>query len=358
MEIPSAEQQITFLGNIQRVLTEGNFVSTYKYALLLALADLSIETGDDTGDPLRVTTKQIAAKWIDFYWPQCAPYPTSAEQTVLRQNTGAPAAILRALTAEVQAFEGKLFELKRRPDRWKALVRDVDQTVRTMPLWRVQRVGKETLEFLYPNARKGSEITLNPGVAFCFRKHYSLITELVRGAWVRYVRRFNPDIFGVTADLHEFMFGTGRASLKDVYEVLCQIDGSKCFYCNRGVVCGEQNVDHFIPWSRYPVDLGHNFVLADKGCNAAKSDVLPALQHFRKWMDRNASAESVLAPAFMARRLPHNLQTSRRVALWAYNQTASNNGLTWVRGREYEHLPGGWQSSMFGADFAGVPPRP
>ena len=32
---------------------------------------------------------------------------------------------------------------------------------------------------------------------------------------------------------------------------------------------GEGCVDHFIAWSRYPVDLGHNLVLAHNGCNEA-----------------------------------------------------------------------------------------
>jgi hypothetical protein len=35
-------------------------------------------------------------------------------------------------------------------------------------------------------------------------------------------------------------------------------------------------VDHFIPWSRYPADLGHNFVLAHDRCINAKSDYLAA----------------------------------------------------------------------------------
>lgn len=42
---PTAEDQVKFLMNLQRFLAEGHFVATYKYALLLALADISIESG-------------------------------------------------------------------------------------------------------------------------------------------------------------------------------------------------------------------------------------------------------------------------------------------------------------------------
>jgi hypothetical protein len=43
MPRPSAEAQVAFLANIQRILSEGQFTATYKYALLLALADIAVE---------------------------------------------------------------------------------------------------------------------------------------------------------------------------------------------------------------------------------------------------------------------------------------------------------------------------
>ena len=46
---PSSDEQIKFLVNLQRLLDEGQFVASYKFALLLALADLSVEHGDDSG---------------------------------------------------------------------------------------------------------------------------------------------------------------------------------------------------------------------------------------------------------------------------------------------------------------------
>ena len=46
---PSSDEQIKFLVNLQRLLDEGLFVASYKFALLLALADLSIERGDEGG---------------------------------------------------------------------------------------------------------------------------------------------------------------------------------------------------------------------------------------------------------------------------------------------------------------------
>lgn len=46
---PTAEEQIRFLNNLQRLLTEGGFTSTYKFALLLALSDLCVELDPSPG---------------------------------------------------------------------------------------------------------------------------------------------------------------------------------------------------------------------------------------------------------------------------------------------------------------------
>jgi hypothetical protein len=64
------------------------------------------------------------------------------------------------------------------------LVRKAARVVREMPLWRLQRIGSEQLNFLYDNQGDGRVVQLRPGVVFCFRKLHALISDLVRGAWV------------------------------------------------------------------------------------------------------------------------------------------------------------------------------
>ena len=50
----SAASELEFLRKIQRLFSEGEFVVTYKYALLQALADLSVE--GRLNQPMPVTT--------------------------------------------------------------------------------------------------------------------------------------------------------------------------------------------------------------------------------------------------------------------------------------------------------------
>ena len=61
---PTAEAQIQFMVNVQRLLDEGLFTASYKFALLLALADLSVEHGDESGAPLELPTDAIAEKFV------------------------------------------------------------------------------------------------------------------------------------------------------------------------------------------------------------------------------------------------------------------------------------------------------
>ena len=116
---------------------------------------------------------------------------------------------------------------------------------------------------------------------------------LVRSAWVRFVRRLdrNRAIRGDSEDLHEFLLGSERASLEPYKPILRDVQQGRCFYCARPVAGGSENVDHFVPWSRYPVDLAHNFVLTDAFCDDSKSDLLASVDHLER-----ADSPDKLAP--------------------------------------------------------------
>src|SRR5271154_4571161 len=67
-----------------QLLDEGSFTATYKYAVLIGIMDLCLELTSATGSPPEVlTTRQLAEKVIELYWPHCLPYP----EQVLRQST-------------------------------------------------------------------------------------------------------------------------------------------------------------------------------------------------------------------------------------------------------------------------------
>jgi hypothetical protein len=330
------------------LLAEGQFVATYKYALLLAIADIAVESGDDSGDSMRIETRQLAEKFVEYYWRQSVPYqPRGRSGAVLRQNTGKQAGIVVHLN-ELRDQHSSLSKIKRNQRLWNHIVRKVDIVVKTMPLWKLQTVGRSSLEFLYENWMSGTAIELKPGVAFCLRLFHGLLQELVQGAWIRYVRRHNPELLGTITDLTEFMFGSERASLQTVVPVLREIQGDHCFYCGGrlGREPSDAHVDHFVAWSRYPVDLGHNFVLADSRCNNAKADHIASAEHLEHWVERNIRFGRELESGFNQRDVLHDLTATLNVAHWAYAQTAASHGLTWIHHLELVPLRPDWTTIL------------
>ena len=118
-----------------------------------------------------------------------------------------------------------------------------------------------------------------------------------------------------------------------------EFQSGRCFYCHGPLNKEAGQVDHFIPWSRYPVDLGHNFVLARVSCNEQKSDRLVATNHLDAWVEHNRNLGGDKGREFGRCAVIHDLATSARIIDTAYTQTSEFNGLTWLRAKELEPLP-------------------
>jgi 5-methylcytosine-specific restriction endonuclease McrA len=347
----STADQIQFLLNIQRLLNGGQFSATYKYALLTALADLAVELGSDSGAEMELSIREIAEKVTEYYWRQAAPYAPlgpANESSVLLQNSDRQAAVIGRVAEFRKRYGDSLPEARRLGPPWKSLVRGVAKIVETMPLWKLQTVGRTTFDFLYENRGSGSSITLRPGVAYCLRQFHGMITELVRSAWLRQVRQCNQLLLGDTSDLHEFLFGRERMNLARIASMLRELQNGICFYCARPLR-GESYVDHFVPWAMYPVDLGHNFVLAHQQCNSAKSDHLAAEVHLAAWTRRNSIFGNRLEQEFERLKVPYSLDASLQIAAWAYGTTAKAGGMVWVRSNELVGVSQEWTTLLTGA---------
>ncbi len=349
MTPPTPEEQVLFLRNVQRLLVEGQFTASYKFALLLAIADLCVLKGDDSGASLNLAVKDIAEQFIELYWQQCRPFQLGGQSTrlVLQQNTGRQAAVISKVIQAQHDFGGSLFKLKQSaPDLWRSLKSSVTRVVNDMPLWKLQTVGSERLDFLYDNLDvTTTTITLKPGVAFCFRAFYGLIRDLIQGAWVRFVQRLNANELGNLTDLGTFLFDRERSSLDAYKQILLDVQERQCFYCQRDLRTSVE-VDHFIPWSRYPTDLGHNFVLAHPRCNNSKSDHLAAEQHLQSWAERNHSCSEELAERLRDAGLLHDSTASIRITEWAYEQVEKSHGQVWISHAAFQHLGAEWRKFL------------
>jgi len=165
-----------------------------------------------------------------------------------------------------------------------------------------------------------------------------------RGKDSRYVRRYNQDQLGNPTDLDEFLFGSERVSLAAYVPILREVQSSRCFYCGREIRPPANHVDHFILWSIYPVNLGHNFVLADSACNSAKSDYLAAQEHLERWSSRNRELGSQLGAEFDRVGVIHNVHASQTIAEWAYNRAFVVGAQTFRSKGVFEQLPIDWRN--------------
>ena len=338
--------QVDFLRKLQRLLAEGGFVATYKFALLHSIADLCIENDANPDGSLTLSVDQLAAKFIDLYWRQVQNFPLrgTGKDLVLKQNTAKQATVVNALRELHPQYRHRLPLLKNDPKAWEIALRKVRHTIQVMPLWKLQTIGEKPIEFMYRNDPGANRITLLPGVATCFRTFHGLIIELVRSAWIRYIRQHNDGI-RQSLELHGFLFSSERANLDGYRQVLLETDGTCCFYCEKRIA-KNHHVDHFIPWARYPNDLGHNFVLAHPRCNSRKSDYLAAEEHLAHWTERNRNCGEELSATFTHQGLAHDLSASIRVAKWAYGELEQVGGDVWVLGKEMRELSSRWAGSI------------
>jgi hypothetical protein len=354
MQIPSPASQIQFLTNLQRLLDEGIFTASYKYALLMSLAHISVESVNPDAAQI-IHVQEIARKFIEYYWRQAAPYfgkETSMAQMLHQNRDRTKGAKIVSLVAEMrQQSDGSLASARQNTKLWESYVRKVAHVVRVMPLHKLQMIGRSRFEFLYtvPEPEKfPGYIQLNPGVAYNFRRFYGLVRALIQEAWTNYIRKLegNQPILGQVTDLEEFLFGSERADLGKMRQILVPFQEGRCFYCEGRFVGEKADVDHFIPWMRYASDLGHNFVVAHASCNNNKRELLAGIPHLKRWVQRNTERGEGLESYFREQGVLHDLSVSDQIARWAYDQAEVAGAKVWIKREQIVALDSAWRAIL------------
>ena len=222
--------------------------------------------------------------------------------------------------------------LRRDSAVWLRLLKDVVKTVKDMPVRKLQNLNSQNFEFLYRLEQSKQQLILLPQVMFCLRQFSEIIEELCQKRWIDHIRKnsTNASILNKLPNLEEFMFEPSRNQLNAVANVLVELQDCKCFYCNKPMKKGSYAVDHFIPWSMYPSDTGHNFVLADSNCNSKKSNFLASDDFLHKWQERNEAQDLIIVDRISVLGFLTDKERSHKVAEWAYAQGKENNYLMWM----------------------------
>jgi hypothetical protein len=352
MATDTTRDVIAFGERLLTLLDQGSFVATYKYAVLLGLIDLCLEKTSRHGvAPDSVTTRQLAEKVVELYWPQTAEF----RGRTLKQNAGRQARIV----SDVLAFRASLADpsvtldraRREAPSRFERLVHSVEWTLILMPLPRLQVMGRHTERLVYEigwdagiernrslvrnHQRTGggsfdNQIRFLPSAGEHLVMLNGLLRPLIHRAWSGMVARLN-DLD--ESRLERFLFGVDRTQLAAVRPGLVDLQNGRCFYC-QGRLPRESEVDHFIPWARYPDNGIDNLVVADKKCNAAKRDFLAAAAHVSTWRRRNDSDARRLADLASDEEWESHPEDTLGVARGMYFRLPAAARL-WVNGPEF-----------------------
>ncbi len=298
---------LAFAEKVLLLFDQGQFNATYKYAVLLALIDLCMENADSRGvPPDMITTRQLAEKVLQLYWPHTAPYPLGKASGILSQNQGGQAEILSKIVAFRKGLaDDPLAPIHRArhaaPKKFEELVRTVEWKLIEMPLPRLQVVGGEENRIIYDinwgqdihsktvcnyqhdlDLVFDNRIQFRPNVGEYLVRLSGLLRPLVHRHWSFMVARLNEL---EESKLESFLFGVERMSTEVLRPGLRDIQNDRCFYC-RKALDRRSAIDHFIPWSRYPDNGIDNLVLCHEKCNQAKRDFLAASDHVSRWRER------------------------------------------------------------------------
>ncbi len=347
------------------LLDMGAFTATYKYAVLLGLLDCCLErTTADGRAPDVITTYRLAVKVTELYWPHSLPYQGGS---VLKQNGGHPDSQASIITA-IRRFRERhapdssapLSQARQTARRaFERLLHEVEWILIQMPLPRLQVVGNTVDPFLYninwgPDVKRRAiaeyqrgargafdpTIRLAPQVGEHLVALNGLLRPLVQQQWTRKVAHLNRL---AESRLEAFLFGTERISTEPLRATLQALQENRCFYC-AGVLDRSPRtrpqVDHFIPWVRYPTNAVETLVVAHEGCNLHKRDFLAEPTHVHRWrklMTQQAGAMTQLAEET---RWEHHPPETENVARAIYFHLPAGSRL-WTHGTAFTSLDRG-----------------
>jgi 5-methylcytosine-specific restriction endonuclease McrA len=336
MSTLSAKAQLAFLEKIQRLFDEGEFAATYKFALMLTLTELAIERGTDDDSQLHLPLDVVAERFMLLYWRQASTFGRATEDNehgILVQNLGKQAAVINRIRNIYNDVQGNPAKAPAHP-AWRRTISDVRAIVHNMPLRHLQVIGGQNDRFLYDYPCVDKTLVLKRGVTHNLRRFSPLIQQLAKAGWIEHIRSNsrNANLLGKKDDLEAFMFGTPRAQLTKVAKDLTEHQDGRCFYCQRKLH-DKFEVDHFVPWSRYPRDTAHNFVVAHSGCNNDKRDMLAAKRHLERWLDRNDRYGGELGESLASLGFVADIGSTLEVARWAYGEAVRMQGFAWIATR-------------------------
>jgi hypothetical protein len=294
-------------------------------------------------------TRDIAWHVLDTYLPQARGYliDPATDPLELRQITNKRSAVLGAvLRLHLIAAESGHRTLRalesHRPEELERCLDQVERTFARYPIRLLQVVGTEDRPFLYDvdwgesvslktlHEPGGGLVRFHPGASDELLRLAPLVRPLIEVHWVRMVAAIN----GLDQEgdrLRQHLFGAERSRFPAQLRAgLRELQDDRCFYCGQRFR-SRIEVDHFVPWARWPNDAVENLVVAD-ACNNHKRDHLAAAHHALRWSERAVATSEDLAELASATNWTSDPQRTLAIGRSSYFHLPSGTPLWWRAG--------------------------
>ena len=299
--------------NLLRILRYESKDTTYKFALLRGLIEISTESPHTKfgTDFVTVPFGILIEKWVQYYWP-------IVEQDLPQKHGGEkfkPLAFRRLFKALTDIYMHKGGYAQFRHDyhngkltavdeaKYLALLRQLRQTIAIMPM---RHLGQSVFKDLYCIVKRPvlTKIpTLSPGQLSpgwvvqnfgCFelrRDYYGafqniggllLGTDAILYHWAEFTARLQknsatPETFEKVFLILTETYEEERqvADAKQCYVAAMQMAPINCVWCPSPLVLNNFAIDHVLPFSVTHNNNLWNLLPSCKNCNSAKSDSIP-----------------------------------------------------------------------------------
>ena len=310
----SIDPALALLDRVQKLLRDSSYTTTYKFALLRSLCDLSVELPDNTPN---IALQTIAERFIHLYWRQVQTFtpPNQDKEVQLVQCSmkNKPSKVI-SLVQQCAKESGRSLSNAQQSGRILDYTKLVQRQLVRDVLWRLQPEGDP---FLYIWKRGQDSIQLLPGVLATLRRFHALLCDLIDGAWTRWVERRNVEVRSSDA-LRKHLFGSERENIESVREPLIELQRGVCFYSGKELRKGDNHIDHFIPWSLARHEALGNLVVCTATANLKWSDALKPAKDRAKLEVRNTENAPRLAQIARANGLRWDPLATLAVTQWAY----------------------------------------
>ena len=288
----------TFLNSWYKILRNCNYDNTYKMAWAKAIVEIALEADyRNIVEMYEITLEFIAHKVIKYYWNQ-----TIFFNLIQGSNPLKPPKIL-TLTKELIDKYKSLFVMQ--PIRFEKVhhllandkvlskhytntIKKIITTLKADVSYRFLNIGGQKLKKIYQYEKGDASLFIRKQDLKTLKDNAQQIFDIINYRWSLILETFNstPRICKKVKIIDDI--GIRRRPLNRYIKYL-DMDNPKhiCFICDLRIESGLLSIDHVIPWSYLYSDDLWNLVYTHKGCNSAKSNVIPEERFIRKLEERN-----------------------------------------------------------------------